>query len=176
MKRYLLLILATASCMAPDRTRATLRKAGFEDVRVTGYEPLACGKDDWYSTGFSGKNSTCPVDDLCRAPDPGGFLDELDEIRSSCLVIATANRIDRMDPAALRRFDDSYLVSGIDPEVFDKLCEGLDTKVVERLRGLPVDWVAKYRELHEVLGPEKAREELEGILNRRKEVRHAMEN
>lgn len=57
MKRYLLLILATASCMAPDRTRATLRKAGFEDVRVTGYEPLACGKDDWYSTGFSGKNS-----------------------------------------------------------------------------------------------------------------------
>lgn len=56
-KVALLLIPLLASCTAPDRTRDTLRKAGFTDVQAQGWDMWACGEDDWYSTHFTAKNN-----------------------------------------------------------------------------------------------------------------------
>ena len=34
----------------------TLESAGFTDVTITGWNPLACGEDDTYATGFTAIN------------------------------------------------------------------------------------------------------------------------
>ena len=53
-KSFLALFLI--SCSAPDMSRETLRKAGFTDIEITGWELWSCGKDDTWSTGFKAKN------------------------------------------------------------------------------------------------------------------------
>lgn len=117
------------------------------------------------------------IDDLCKAAYSGTFTEAFDEIRSTAkLFLVTANDLTRLDAALLRRFDDAFEVQGIDPGVFAKMTEGFSPAVVERLRGLPTDWVAKYRELHDVLGAEQAESELEGILGRRRQVLTQMRN
>lgn len=111
------------------------------------------------------------VDDLCKCLGNGLFTEVIDELRQSArLLLVTANDLTALDPALLRRFDDSFEVRGIDPHVFTEMTKGMSATVVERLRGLPTDWVSKYRELHDVLGPEKAESELDGILQRREQV------
>ena len=55
MKRLLPLLLLVA-CTAPDSSRETLQKAGYENIEITGYAPLNCGEDDTFSTGFTATN------------------------------------------------------------------------------------------------------------------------
>lgn len=40
-------------CSDAKSTERILYSAGFTKVQTTGYSFLGCGKDDWYSTGFS---------------------------------------------------------------------------------------------------------------------------
>lgn len=44
-------------CSNADRTKQTLVKMGFTEIETTGYSPFACGKNDWYCTGFKAKNT-----------------------------------------------------------------------------------------------------------------------
>lgn len=44
------------ACTAPDRSAETLKKAGYTDIKITGYEPWACGEDDDFHTGFLARN------------------------------------------------------------------------------------------------------------------------
>ena len=46
-----------AGCTAPDRSRETLEKAGYRNIKIKdGYQWLTCGKGDTYATGFSATN------------------------------------------------------------------------------------------------------------------------
>lgn len=49
--------LALAACSDEGAAKESLVKAGFEDIEITGYSPLSCGKDDFSSTGFKATNS-----------------------------------------------------------------------------------------------------------------------
>lgn len=48
--------LASNSCTDEQSSREALDNAGFSDIRFTGYDFAACGKDDSFSTGFNAKN------------------------------------------------------------------------------------------------------------------------
>lgn len=57
MKLILALIaLILVACSAPDRTTQTLKMSGFTDIRITGWAPFSCSKDDQFCTGFTAKN------------------------------------------------------------------------------------------------------------------------
>jgi hypothetical protein len=105
------------------------------------------------------------IDDMDRAERPGALIDELDELRSSAkLVIVTANWVAKLDPAVVRRFDDFRVIKELDPAVLDRLLAGLPSDVAAQLRALPIKYIAAYRSAVEVLGPERAAEELPEIL------------
>lgn len=59
--RYMLVAVACtiglAGCMAPERSRDTLEKSGFADIKVGGYDFFSCGEHDWWSTHFRARNS-----------------------------------------------------------------------------------------------------------------------
>lgn len=44
------------SCTNAPDTRRTLEDAGYEDVKIGGYAPFACGKGDTSQTSFTAKN------------------------------------------------------------------------------------------------------------------------
>ena len=56
-----LLCLATSfalmACSDEGAAKDSLVKAGFEDIKITGYSPLSCGEDDFSSTGFTATNA-----------------------------------------------------------------------------------------------------------------------
>ena len=58
MKYALVFAIAVAlgGCDNAAETDRTLRAAGFTEIVVTGWAPMACGKDDTWSTGFTAKN------------------------------------------------------------------------------------------------------------------------
>lgn len=58
MKRLVVLaaIAMVAGCTDDTAARRTLEAAGFSDVVTTGYDLVACGQDDFSSTGFRARN------------------------------------------------------------------------------------------------------------------------
>jgi len=56
--RILIIILAVfiSGCTNKDKTKETLYKSGFSDVKTGGYDFFACGRDDIFSTHFKAKN------------------------------------------------------------------------------------------------------------------------
>lgn len=61
MKKYLtlgVLVLILAGCSDPDVATKALRGAGYTDIKITGFDMWACGKDDTYATGFIAKGPT----------------------------------------------------------------------------------------------------------------------
>lgn len=57
MKRIAIITaLLLASCGNDEETVRTLRAAGYTQARSTGWEPMSCGKDDTWSTGFVAVN------------------------------------------------------------------------------------------------------------------------
>lgn len=46
----------TIACTDDSRSAEALRKAGFTDIRLTGYSYFACGEDDAFRTDFVAKN------------------------------------------------------------------------------------------------------------------------
>lgn len=111
------------------------------------------------------------IDDLDRAKDPAGILDELDELlTTSKLLLVTVNNVAKLDAAVVRRFDDVEVVTSLDPSVLEKLLDGADDEARGRLRELPVRYINQYRRAVDVLGPEAAAAEVDGLVARRQLV------
>lgn len=60
MKKILLLSMFAmlTACSDSDTAIKALKGAGYTDIKTTGYDWFACGKDDTYSTGFTAKGPT----------------------------------------------------------------------------------------------------------------------
>lgn len=61
MKKLKILVLAltlglVSTCTNEDSTRETLRKAGFTEVEVGGYDWFGCSDDDTFQTKFKARN------------------------------------------------------------------------------------------------------------------------
>lgn len=59
MKKILLMWLAAillCSCSDPTSSKRALENAGYSNVKITGWSPLSCGRDDSFSTGFIATN------------------------------------------------------------------------------------------------------------------------
>jgi len=55
MKRLILIFLCLIfvyGCTDASKTRSVLASQGFKEVNITGYNFMACSKDDFYHTGF----------------------------------------------------------------------------------------------------------------------------
>lgn len=55
--KYLLLIFLIVGCTNEHEARRVLEQDGVTDVRMDGYPWFACGKGDFYHTGFVGKRN-----------------------------------------------------------------------------------------------------------------------
>lgn len=116
------------------------------------------------------------IDDLDRAKDKEGVIEEFDEIKAKAkLFLVTVNVVKKLDPAVVRRFNDDYLIEKLDDAVYDRLLKGIDKEIADRLRELPVTYIDMYREAHDALGDEGAKDELDRLIARRKLVQEMME-
>jgi hypothetical protein len=116
------------------------------------------------------------IDDLDRAKDPGGILDELDELLTAAsLLLVTANNVSKLDAAVVRRFDDVDVIDSLDDGVVDQLLEGAEEEVEARLRELPVRYIHQYKRAVAVVGPEAAALEVDDLVRRRALVRRISE-
>lgn len=56
MKKLIFVMsLFLTACTDSENSVRVLQEQGFENIRITGFEFLACGRDDWYRTGFIAK-------------------------------------------------------------------------------------------------------------------------
>ena len=57
--KYILtiLLLLTTACTDSDAARSALQSQGMTNVAIKGWNPLACGEDDYSSTGFTATNA-----------------------------------------------------------------------------------------------------------------------
>lgn len=108
--------------------------------------------------------STLMIDDFDRSINPTKFLTELEEFNNHVqLLMVSVNNIDRLDDAVVRpgRFDDVIEVDMLDSEIVDRLIgEDIPDDVRKRLRKLPIAFVVEFHKRREVLGLEKALEEV----------------
>ena len=60
MKKILIIILSftMVGCTSPESAKKTLNQAGYSDIKITGYNFMACSKDDTFHTGFRAKGPT----------------------------------------------------------------------------------------------------------------------
>lgn len=49
-------VLLLAGCTNSGDAHRALEAIGFSEIEITGYSWLACGKDDFYHTGFTAIN------------------------------------------------------------------------------------------------------------------------
>lgn len=75
MKRLavIALVVAIAGCSAftdPEDATRVLENAGYTQVKMTGYQFMACSKDDTYHTGFE---ATAPNGKRVRGTVCAGF-------------------------------------------------------------------------------------------------------
>ena len=59
VKKYIIslsliaLCLTCFSCTEPEKAKIILESQGYTNIKFTGYDLFACGKDDFYHTGFT---------------------------------------------------------------------------------------------------------------------------
>lgn len=53
-----LLSILLVGCSAPDTATEALKGAGYSQIKITGWSPFSCSKDDTFSTGFEAKGPT----------------------------------------------------------------------------------------------------------------------
>ena len=53
-----LLSILLLGCSAPDTATKALKGAGYSQIKITGWSPFSCSKDDTFSTGFEAKGPT----------------------------------------------------------------------------------------------------------------------
>lgn len=57
MKKLIALFaLSLVACTDPDNASRVLREQGYTEIRITGYNMMACSDDDHYHTGFTAKS------------------------------------------------------------------------------------------------------------------------
>lgn len=118
---------------------------------------------------------TLILDDLDRGT-VDGILDFLEKARVICpLIIVTANYPEKLDPALRRpgRFDESFHVEAIDPNVVCCMAPNADQETFQRLLAIPVAYIEEYRTCLSVHGPERAHKRLEELEALASEVRKA---
>lgn len=56
--KYLVVLafLCLTGCSDESNSKRTLESSGYSDIRISGWSPFSCGKDDTFSTGFTAKN------------------------------------------------------------------------------------------------------------------------
>ncbi len=65
------IIVVLCACTDPKGATNALQASGYKDVQITGYDFLACSKDDFYCTGFT---ATAPNDQRVDGAVGGWFL------------------------------------------------------------------------------------------------------
>ena len=61
MQRLILaavLAMSMTACTQPDKAAELLRKQGYTDIEMTGYDFFSCSEDDQYQDGFRAKTVT----------------------------------------------------------------------------------------------------------------------
>lgn len=58
MKRFILIaaVAVLAACTDPSTATRVLEDQGYTNVQMTGYNFMACSKDDTFHTGFTAKS------------------------------------------------------------------------------------------------------------------------
>lgn len=57
MKKFAVAVVLLLSCTNPERARATLEKAGYSNIEITGHR-FGCSKGDSTCTGFVARGPT----------------------------------------------------------------------------------------------------------------------
>jgi hypothetical protein len=118
------------------------------------------------------------LDDLDRVSVGGELLAFLELAARMCrLVLASANRPRKMMGASLRpgRFDEIISFDRLDPDVLRQLL-GVDHDLFDRLAPLPAAYVAEFLKRLQVLGRERAVEEIAELESRRALVERCHED
>lgn len=116
------------------------------------------------------KPDTLLIDDFDRMSRPESLLGELEQFNKTIKIfIVSVNNIKDLDGAVIRpgRFDDHIEVEKIDAEIVARLIgENVPLEVHERLSNLPIAYITEFHKRKEVLGVEKAIEEIEELEKR----------
>lgn len=119
------------------------------------------------------KPSTLMIDDFDRSLNTTKFLTELEEFNNHVqLMMVSVNHIEILDDAVVRpgRFDDIIEVDMLDAEIIDRLIgTDIPEDLKKRLRKLPIAFVVEFHKRREVLGLEKA---LEEVIDLEKRIRN----
>lgn len=113
------------------------------------------------------------IDDICRLGDPSEIMDCFESVKASSeLVLATANKLSALDPAILRpgRFDDTIEISDLGDDVRQVLFLSIPESIREQAKTLPMAYLNELKIRVNVLGPERAIEELLELAKRRKRI------
>ncbi len=108
--------------------------------------------------------STLIIDDFDRSINPTKLLTELEEFNNHVqLLMVSVNHIHQLDDAVIRpgRFDDIIEVDMLDEDIVNKLIgDNVPLDVKKRLRRLPIAFVVEFHKRRDVLGLDKALEEV----------------
>lgn len=114
------------------------------------------------------------VDDFDRLFKPDSLLQNLEQFNTNIkLFMASVNHIDSLDRAVIRpgRFDDIIPLTTIDKDIQDKLIgPDVPRDVANKLRKMPVAYIADFHKRKEVLGVEEAIKGVEDLQDRIVEV------
>jgi len=103
------------------------------------------------------------IDDFDRVTRPEKFLSDLEKFNKKIkLFIVSVNSVSKLDDAVIRpgRFDDILKLEKIDKEIVDQLIGDVPKDVHDRLSELPIAYVSEFNKRKEILGVEKAIEEV----------------
>ncbi|MEM1349748.1 MAG: AAA family ATPase [Myxococcota bacterium] len=113
------------------------------------------------------------IDDICRLSDPAEIMDCFESVKASSeLVLATANKLSGIDAAILRpgRFDDTIEITDVGRGVRADLLAELPETIRAGAADLPMAYLEELRIRVDVLGPERALEQLLDLAQRRARI------
>jgi len=111
------------------------------------------------------------IDDLDRALNPSEILEEFDEMKvREGLILATANELEWMDAATVRRFNTLEEIKSLDEEILDKLLQNIDEEARKELEKLPITYIDEYSKICKVMGRDVANESVKHLVHHRNTV------
>lgn len=150
--------------------RYVAKKFGKLSLRINVSELQHLSAGDMISAIEMLQPDTLLIDDFDRMSRPEKLLNELERFNKKIkLFIVSVNHIEKLDSAVIRpgRFDDHIEVEDIDSEIVSKLIgPGVPKEIHDRLAKFPIAYVTEFHKRKEVLGMEKAIEEVEELEKR----------
>lgn len=153
--------------------RFVAKKFGRCSLRINVGDLSFLSSDDMLLAIELLKPSTLIIDDFDRAMDPNKLLTELEDFNKYVqLLMVSVNHIERLDGAVIRpgRFDDVIELNILDSEIVDKLIGNVDEEIKNRLKRLPIAYVVEFHKRCEVLGLDKALEEVVDLEKRTRNI------